>query len=157
VLGYIFALLAMISFGVLGILSKLSDRRGCSPFGTTTVVFGTSTIVMAAYVTFFKGSNFAPPAKIVWVAIVFGIVAVAASWIFLYGIRFGKITTSWVIINLSAAVPAVASTLVYGEKIGIRRLLVLVLVLVAILLLWRDMKEDQHSEDDFKPMQDGDL
>ncbi len=47
-LGYIFAPLAMISFGVLGILSKLSDRRSCSPFSTTTVVFGASTIVMAA-------------------------------------------------------------------------------------------------------------
>jgi drug/metabolite transporter (DMT)-like permease len=156
-LGYIFALLAMISFGVLGILSKLSDRRGCSPFGTTTVVFGVSTIVMAAYVTFFRRSNFAPPAKIIWVALFFGIVAVAALWVFLYGIRFGKITTSWVIINLSAAVPAVVSTLVYGEKIGIRRLLVLILVLVSILLLWRDMKEDPRPVDEFKKLQDGDL
>ncbi len=156
-LGYIFALLAMISFGVLGILSKLSDRRGCSPFTTTMVVFGTSTVVMAAYVALFKDSNFEPPAKIVWIAFIFGVIAVAASWIFLYGIGFGKITTSWVIINLSAAVPAVASTLVYRETIGFRRLLVLVLVLVAILLLWRDMKEDQHSEDDIKSMRDGNL
>jgi len=68
-----------------------------------------------------------------------------AFWVFLYGLRLGKISTSWVFMNLSAAVPAVLSAVIYKEKIGFRKLMVLSLVVVSILLLWKDMKERTDS------------
>ena len=109
------------------------------------VLFGGSTVIMALHVGFFKHANFLPPGKILWMAVFFGALAVLAFWGFLYGLRFGKISTSWVFMNLSAAVPAVLSAVIYKEKIGFRKLMVLSLVVVSILLLWKDMKERTDS------------
>jgi drug/metabolite transporter (DMT)-like permease len=144
-LGYLYAVVGMICFGMLGILSKLSDRRQCTPSATCRVLFGASTVMMALYVLVAQGGGFAPPRRIIGIAVVFGILAVTSSWVFLLGIRFGKISTSWVFINLSAAVPVVASTFFYGEKVGFRKLVTLGLVFVAILFLWKDMRDEKKT------------
>jgi drug/metabolite transporter (DMT)-like permease len=140
-IGYLFALVSMVSIGAIGLLSKLSDRKGCSPLTTTLVAFGGATLIMAFHVGLFKQANFFPPRKILGMAVFFGMLAVLAFWVFLYGLRFGKISTSWVFMNLSAVVPAVLSTVIYKEKVGFRKLVVVSLVIVSILLLWKDMKE----------------
>lgn len=142
-MGYCYALLSMFALGGLGILSKLAERRGCTALATVTVVFITSTLVTGAYVGYGKGANFAPPLSIVAIAIVFGVITALSSWTFLYGLKFGKISTSWVVISLSAAVPTVASTILYHERLGARKLTVLLLAAVAILLLWKDMQQDR--------------
>ncbi len=144
-MGYLFAFLAMLSFGMLGILSKVSDRHNCSPLATTVSLFAASTAMMGGAVLLWKKADFAAPGLVVGVALAFGVITVLSSWVFLYGIRFGKITTSWVIINLSAAVPAVASTLIYGEKVSSKKLLLLLLVAGSILLLWKDMREGREG------------
>jgi drug/metabolite transporter (DMT)-like permease len=141
-LGYLFALLAMVSFGMLGILSKLSDRHKCPALGTTLCIFAGATVMMGFAVIVFRDADFRPPAQVIGVAVVFGIITVLSSWVFLYGIKFGKITTSWVIINLSAAVPTIASIVIYGEPVGVRKILLLLLVGGSILLMWKDMKDE---------------
>lgn len=83
-------------------------------------------------------------------AVFFGALAVLAFWVFLFGLRFGKISTSWVFINLSAAVPAVLSTVIYREKIGFRKVMVLSLVVVSILLLWKDMREKSGPPSEYE-------
>jgi drug/metabolite transporter (DMT)-like permease len=143
--GYAYAVVAMVSLGCLGLLSKLAERRGCSPLATTTAVFAAATIMMALQVAVLRGAGFTPGRQVVLIALAFGTVSVLASWLFLYGIRFGKITTSWVLINLSAAVPTVASTLLYREPMGWRKLAALLLAAVAILLLWKDMEAETKS------------
>ncbi|MFB3904006.1 MAG: EamA family transporter [Acidobacteriota bacterium] len=144
-MGYLFAFLAMLSFGMLGILSKLSDRRNCQPLMTTVFLFAASTVMTGAAVVWGREADFAAPPLVVGVALAFGIITMLSTWVFLYGIRFGKITTSWVIINLSAAVPAILSTVVYGEKLGARKLVILLLVAGAILLLWKDMRDERGA------------
>jgi drug/metabolite transporter (DMT)-like permease len=140
--GYLFAVLGMLCFGLLGILSKMSDRRKCPPLATTFCLFSGSTLLTAISVTLFQGAGFAAPAFVVGIALAFGVVTVLASWVFLYALQFGKITTSWVILNLSAIVPAVGSIAIYGEPFGVRKLFLLLLVFVSILLLWKDMVEE---------------
>jgi drug/metabolite transporter (DMT)-like permease len=135
----------MASLGGLGILSKLAERRGCSPLATTTVVFGAATAMTAFYVGAIKRSGFVPPGRVVAIALIFGVFTVLASWAFLYGIRFGKITTSWVVISLSAAVPTIASTLIYHEPMSLRKIGALLLAAVAILRLWKDMQTDTEE------------
>jgi len=142
-LGYILALVSMISFGLLGIFHKLADRQKCTPFMITVVLFTTSTFIMAIWVLVFKNAQFVPPKEVVAVAIPFGLATVISLWVFQYGIRFGKITTSWVIVNLSAAVPTIASTVMYDEPLGFRKLLILVLIAASILLLWKDRQLDE--------------
>ncbi len=142
-LGYVMALLSMVSFGLLGNFHKLADRQKCTPFMITVVLFTSSTLIMGLWVLFFKNAMFAPPKEVIGVAIPFGLATVISLWVFQYGIRFGKITTSWVIINLSAAVPTVASTLMYDEPLGVRKLIILALIALAILLLWKDRQLDE--------------
>lgn len=145
--GYLFAILGMLSIGSLGILSKFADRKGCSPLSTALVLFAGSTALMGGYVGLFKQARFDPPAAVAGMALLFGVLAVLAFWVFLYGLRFGKITTSWVFMNLSAAVPAMLSAVIYREGVGWRKLFVLSLVVVSILLLWRDVAEGKQESE----------
>ena len=62
------------------------------------------------------------------------------------GVRFGKISTSWLIINLSAAIPAVGSVVLYHEPVSAKKLLVVGLAAVAVLLLWKDKQEDEKKQ-----------
>ena len=146
-IAYLFALISMVCIGTIGLLSKVSDRKGCSPLATTLVTFGAAAVLMALHVILFKQANFFPQKAIVGMALFFGVLAILAFWVFLYGLRFGKISTSWVFMNLSAAVPAVLSTVIYKEKMGFRKLTVVSLVIVSILLLWKDMKERTESSE----------
>jgi drug/metabolite transporter (DMT)-like permease len=141
-LGYIFAILAMLSIGVLGILSKLADQRGCTPLNTTLVLFGGSSIFMALYVSLVQGESLHPPTFVTMTALFFGALAVLAFWVFLYGLQFGKITTSWIFMNLSAIVPAGLSSIIYHEQISTTKALTLLLVIVSIVLLWKDKREE---------------
>ena len=105
-LAYLFAVLAMLSIGVLGILSKLADRLGCTPLNTTLVLFGGSAVFMGFYVGLIQRASLIPPAFVTGTALAFGAIAVLAFWVFLFGLQFGKITSSWIFMNLSAVVPA---------------------------------------------------
>ena len=64
------------------------------------------------------------------------------------GIRYGKISTSWLIINLSAAIPAVGSVLLYHEPISTRKITILVLAVISVLLLWKDKQDDEARQAD---------
>jgi drug/metabolite transporter (DMT)-like permease len=141
-IGYLFAVLGMICFGIGGLLQKLADRKGCSALAFTVAMFGFSSIIMGLEVGFLKHAEFIPPKGILCVAIPFGFSAAAAIWVFQYGIHFGKIATSIIVINLSAAVPTVLSVLIYREPIGPKKLFILLLIAVALILLWKDMTEE---------------
>jgi drug/metabolite transporter (DMT)-like permease len=147
-MGYLFAVLSMLALGCLGILGKLAMSRGCTSLAANTALFITSTLITGAYVASAKGASFAPPPSIVAIALAFGVVTALSSWAFLNGLKFGKISTSWVVISLSAAVPTVASTVLYHERLGLQKITVLLLVGAAILLLWKDMQEERSAAAD---------
>jgi drug/metabolite transporter (DMT)-like permease len=63
------------------------------------------------------------------------------------GIRFGKISTSWLIINLSTAVPTILSIVCYGEHVGFRRALALGAIVLSLFFLWKD-KEVEIAENE---------
>jgi drug/metabolite transporter (DMT)-like permease len=146
-MGYLFAVLAMISIGVLGILSKVADRNGCRPLITTIVLFGGSTMFMGLYVRLIQRTSLGPPGFVIGTALGFGALAILAFWVFLYGLQFGKITTSWIFMNLSAVVPAALSAVIYNEKIGIVKGIVLLFVVVSIVLLWKDRQKEKGVHD----------
>jgi drug/metabolite transporter (DMT)-like permease len=139
-IGYLFAVLAMLSIGVLGILTKVADRNCGTPLNTALILFGGSTLLMALYVSLVQRISLIPPRIVGGSAVFFGALAIAAFWTFLYGLQFGKITTSWIFMNLSAVVPAALSVIIYNEKIALLKATVLGLVVLSILLLWKDKK-----------------
>lgn len=137
-LGYLFAVLAMLSIGVLGLLSKLGDRYGCTPLNTALTLFGGSTVFMGIYVALVQKATLVPPAMVSGTATLFGALAILAFWLFLYGLQFGKLTSSWIFMNLSAVVPAALSIMIYHEAITLTKAVVLALVVTSIVLLWKD-------------------
>ncbi len=145
-IGYLFAILAMLSIGVLGVLSKLGDRYGCTPLNTALVLFGGSAVIMALYVALVQQASLVPPSAVGSTAIIFGALAILAFWVFLYGLQFGKLTSSWIFMNLSAIVPAALSVAVYGESVSPIKGVVLVLVVASIVLLWKDKQQAAGDE-----------
>ena len=141
-IGYVFAVLAMLSIGVLGVLSKLADRKDCTPLNTTLILFGASSVFMGLYVSLVQRGTLNPPKVVTGTAIFFGALAVLAFWVFLYGLQFGKITTSWIFMNLSAVVPAALSAILYHEKVSTLKAIVLGLVVLSIFLLWKDKQQE---------------
>jgi drug/metabolite transporter (DMT)-like permease len=85
------------------------------------------------------------PATVIQIALPFGAVAALAGVAFQAGIRYGKLATSWLIINFSAAVPALASILIYHERISSRHSLALLLMAVSVVLLWKDKQADERK------------
>lgn len=89
-----------------------------------------------------------PPARtpltVIEIALPFGAVAALAGVAFQAGIHYGKLATSWLIINFSAAVPALASILIYHERISRRHSLALLLMAISVVLLWKDKLADER-------------
>ena len=99
----------------------------------------------------FRGGEFHVPTAVYAIALPFGIMNAIGGIVFMAGVRFGKISTSWLIINLSAAIPAVGSVVLYHEPVNARKLGVLALAALAVLLLWKDKQEDEKKRTGDEP------
>ncbi len=143
--GYLYTLMALGSFGVLGILNKVAEVKKCRPSAVSASLCMWAAVLVCAYLIFFKHSGVSAPSNVIVVATLFGIIGAIASISFLAGLKYGKISTSWLIINLSSAVPAIASILVYGESVTLRKGAGLGVAAGALYLLYKD-KEIEELE-----------
>ncbi len=143
---YIFMLLGLLSFATMGVFHKLADIFHCDPLRLTlfTMGFAASFAVINAFL-FNSYPAGGVPGRVILIAVPFGICTAAGFWFFQRGLRFGKIATSWLLINLSSAVPTALSILVYREPVNGRKALALLLVLTSLLLLWWDRSRDQNK------------
>lgn len=144
-MGYFLVFWSLFSYGVLGICHKLAERRGCRPQPLAAVLMFSAFLGMNVFVLL--GTGYAIPSKALSTALVCGSIALCALWAFQEGLKHGKIATSWLIINLSAAIPTVASILVYNEPVSLKKLGILGLIVVAIILVWLDRLEDLRRLD----------
>ena len=131
---------ALVCYGMLGVFAKVADDRGCRPRSLYMLLFFWACFLVCGFVVFFEHAHFAVPIKVYWIALPFGIVSAVAGLAFQTGIHYGKISTSWLIINLSAIVPAVLSIVIYHERLTLRIVVVLLLTGLSIYLLWQDKK-----------------
>jgi drug/metabolite transporter (DMT)-like permease len=145
--GYPFLALAVVSFGVLGVLHKVADHRHCKPSVVTGFLFLCAAIAMSVICISERGMRASTqmPLWIAATALAFGIAAALSILNFQYGVRFGKISTSWLIMNLSTAVPVILSILIYREQIKWKRAVGLTLAVVALLLLWIDRSREEST------------
>jgi len=144
---YIFILLGLMSFAAMGVFHKLGDILHCDPLHLTlfTMGFAASFAVINAFL-FNSYPSGGVPGRVILIAVPFGICTAAGFWFFQRGLRFGNIATSWLLINLSSAVPTALSILVYRESVNGRKALALLLVLVSLLLLWWDRYRDRDKD-----------
>lgn len=110
--GLLLCFLGMVAFGLLGACSKAAERRRCDANALTVTLFAWATLAMLARAVA-GGAGWALPAKDAVVSV--------ANYAFQSSIRMGKLSTAWLMMNLSAAVPALASVAVYGEHMSARR------------------------------------
>ncbi|HOF39784.1 MAG TPA: hypothetical protein PLD73_06900 [Candidatus Hydrogenedentes bacterium] len=145
--GMLMLVIALLVLAGLGITHKLADLRDCRPSAVNVSLFFWAAVVMWSYTLFVKvlgqGESLFPPftRSAVIVAIICGTCASFGILTFQIGVRFGPITTSWLIVNLSTLIPAVLSLIIYQEwkqEIKWQHPVSLLLVLGSVFLLWRD-------------------
>lgn len=145
---YLYLLLAVGSLGLLGVLHKVADHQRARPEAANLFLFLGATILMSLY-NFQRGELTEIPSlpALAWiVAVVCGVLTSLAILNFQRGIRFGKISTSWLVINLSTVLPTILSIMIYHEVVSLRRALGLMLAGVAIGLLWYERRLDDAKE-----------
>jgi drug/metabolite transporter (DMT)-like permease len=129
----LYIVLGVVSFAGMGIVHKLGDRYSAKPLHIAFITMGTSCLL--SFVLSF----------VVVMAIPFGTAAAAALWFFQSGLRYGHIATSWLVINLSSAIPTVLSVCIYHESLSRRKLIVLVLIATSLILLWWDRRHGEST------------
>jgi drug/metabolite transporter (DMT)-like permease len=149
--GSVFLILALLSLSGLGICHKVADFHRCKPSAVSMILFAAAASVLWSYTLFYKvlGAHVGlfPPftGKAVAVALFCGACAGIAILTFQVGVRYGRISTSWLVINLSTIVPAVLSLIIYREwEAGLKwqQIAGLGLIVVSIVLLWLDKTKE---------------
>ena len=136
-MGYVYAILALVAFAVLGVSYKLSDMLRCDKSQANFFLFLFGGGFMLAWVLIGR------PPPITWNSIGFGIslgLAIFMSVVlFRRAMALGRLSISWTIINLALIAPVIASITVWHETPGLRHYLGFGLTLAAIILLGIDM------------------
>ncbi|QNI37675.1 EamA family transporter [Edaphobacter albus] len=144
---YGFLFLAVASLGMIGVLHKVADHRRCRPEAINLFIFLGGVVVMSVLSFWrFGAAGVLDTPRIAWVtAATCGLLASLAILSFQRGVRYGKISTSWLVINLSMAVPTVLSIVVYREEITRRRAVGLLLAVATLVILWRERVREEAS------------
>jgi drug/metabolite transporter (DMT)-like permease len=139
---------AVVSLGMLGVLHKGADRWGCRPQAINLFLFFWASVLMMVTAAVLSGSPAVLSSRgtIVIIAAICGSCAGIAILNFQQSMRFGKISTSWLIINLSTASPTTLSIVLYHEHVTLRRGLSLVLAVAALVLLGVDRCREQAAQ-----------
>ena len=149
--GFLYMILSLTCFGTIGLLVKFANLRRCRPSAVYAWAYAWCVAFSVGFVMWFRGGHFNVPAAVYVIAVPFGIMNAIGGIVFMAGVRFGKISTSWLIINLSAAIPAVGSVVLYHEPVNTKKLAVLALAAIAVLLLWKDKQEDEKRRGEEQP------
>jgi drug/metabolite transporter (DMT)-like permease len=139
-------ILSLSCFGSIGILVKFATVRRCRPSAVYALAYAWAVLFSIGFVIWFRGGTFHVPPAVYAIAVPFGVMNAIGGIVFMTGVRFGKISTSWLIINLSAAIPAAGSVVLYHEPVNARKLMVVGLAAVAVLLLWKDKQQDEKKQ-----------
>jgi drug/metabolite transporter (DMT)-like permease len=89
-----------------------------------------------------SGANYRLSSRALYLALTCGVIALCGIWAFQEGLKKGKIATSWLVINLSSAIPTVGSIVIYHEPVNLKKIAIVALIFVSIVLVWKDGLED---------------
>lgn len=155
-LGHLFLAMALVALGLIGIFHKVADQYRCRPRAISVSIFFWAGLFTTVYLlaTGKAGLVTETPGMLYLVAAVCGFLAAAAILAFQAGLRYGKgkIATSWVVINLSTSLPTILSIVIYKEPVSPWKIVGLILVVVAVLLLWKDKQIDEAAAAGLEPV-----
>lgn len=136
--GYIYVLLALLSFSLLGIFHKVAEVRACRPLPVSMLMCAWSLVFLVAIGVVFVGNTLAAPSSVAALALPFGASAGIAILALQTALGFGNISTSWLAVNLSAGLPTLLSIVLYHEEVRWWKVLALILMALSMVLLWKD-------------------
>lgn len=140
--GYLFLLGSLVGFSLLGILHKVADHPSCRPRMITMLLLVWAAGLTAAYTLAFDARGLRMPPSVLGMGAAAGAAASLALFAFQASLRHGKISTSWLVLNLCIAVPILISILAYGEALTTGKGVGVAMVFAAILLMWWDKRID---------------
>jgi drug/metabolite transporter (DMT)-like permease len=140
--GYALLLLGLLAFGSLGIFHKVADHPACRPKMIALILLFWGGVLTTVYTSFFSAKGLEFPARVLLIGCCGGTLAALALFFFQTGLRYGKISTSWLLLNLATSVPILLSIFLFGERLNYGKAAGILLVLAAILMMWWDKKLD---------------
>ena len=138
-MGFLYIILSVAGFSLIAIAAKIADINRCRVMPLCALMYAWA-LLAASLFALHTGHGLQAPGIVYRIAVPFGVSSVIGLLAFQTGIRFGKVSTSWLVINLSAIIPTVGSIVIYREPVSARKVAVLVLVLASMLLLWKDKR-----------------
>jgi drug/metabolite transporter (DMT)-like permease len=142
--GIILCFAGAISFGLAACVAKVAEKQNCKASALVASLFGWAVVFMLVR-TLMLGADFRLPAKAVGVAVVLGICAAVAFLAFQTSIAFGKVTVAWLMMNLSAGVPALVSIWVYRERVTLLRCIAFAVALIALGCLFQGKRMEGQA------------
>ena len=140
--GYLLLILSLLGFGMLGIFHKVADHPTCRPRIIAVILLFWGGVLTTLWTAFFEPKGLHFPKEVLVIGAIGGIFSSLALFTFQAGLKHGKISTSWLVINLSMSIPILLSIFLFNEKINWIKGVGIFLVINAIVLMWRDKKID---------------
>ena len=134
--GVVSCFVGAFSFGIAACVAKVAEKKKCRASPLVVSLFGWSSVLMLVR-TLASGGEFQMPMRAMGAAVAFGICAAVAFFAFQTSIAIGKVAVAWLMMNLSAGVPAIVSIWVYGERLTALKCVAYATALVALLCLFQ--------------------
>lgn len=133
----VYTVLAMVTFGGLGITYKIADRLKCDKPQTNFFLYFSAAVIQLIY-TMVSGKLVLKPTTLA-IGAVAGVISLICVVALRKAIAKGRISTSWTIINLSMIVPVIASVFIWKEIPMPRDYAGIAFTVIAITLLGVDI------------------
>jgi len=153
IFGHLLLFGGLVGFGGLGIFHKVADHPGCRPKIIALMLLFWGGLLTTIYTAAANAKGLAFPVPVVWIGCCGGTMAGLALFAFQTGLKYGKISTSWLIVNLAASVPVLLSILWFGERVGWGKIAGILLVFGAVVMMWWDKRIDLRKADANHPAQ----
>jgi len=144
-LGYLLLLLGLVAFGSLGIFHKVADHPSCRPKIIALILLFWGGVLTTIYTAAFNSSGLVFPPRVLLIGFCGGAFASLALFLFQAGLRYGKISTSWLLINLATSIPILLSIVVFKEQLNAAKVVGILLVLCAVFMMWWDKRVDTQA------------
>ena len=142
--GQWYLLAAVLSFAMMGVFHKLADRYNATPLNITMMTMLAALLISLGRVGVNSpDAGWLTPRAVIGLALIYGVFASAGFWFFQTGLRYGRIATSWLVINLSGAVPTVLALVIYKEQMNLQKGVGFAMAVGALLLMWWDRYQDE--------------
>lgn len=135
-MGYIYCIIAVTAYAVLGLSYKISDHKKCDQSQVNFFLFLSAAIIVLVW-GLVRGTTVTPGAAVI-LGVVDGVIVFASVLVFRRAAALGRISTSWTILNLSLVIPVIASVVFWREIPSARHHAGFGLTLIAIILLGID-------------------